>query len=535
MIRYCNYHSIFILTCFFFTSCSIGYGSARQAETISPLDYGLAKAKTGEERFRILFETHSRAVAYGLRVSYEGINTIDLVIPKDAQSIPLTTDSDFSNVVFNVRNDHVDLYLFNLVHYPQTIIVSKTQIDNGDFHENTILSKGRHLLTISDQIPWVENRSGYKYGHTRKDILLVKDGIAVNKPVMPYNNDNSQPSCQVYSLPEEKAKFENITLNRVIGSSRKTYLCSIVGFDNLTLSNVKIYTPTSVLTNDIAISIVDCTNVTFKDILIDGTYSRKDYSGYGVSMNNIWNFTAERMIGRGNWGVFGNNNINKAFLDDCELNRFDIHCYGRDVEFRNTTFFDCYNQFSSVYGDISFYNCTFQHFTPVLYEASYNAYVGHDISFANCTFYLSKSKNCLISAGRLSRSANTRKELSFKSWPNISIKKMKVIVQDDVKEMNVFSVTKDIGYSSNVDYISRILIKGLVFNYVTSRKPVSLNVSNEEINTNNALSIQIEDVNLSSSDNYSDGIMQIRFNKGSNKNTISIKRSHISNLATLKQ
>lgn len=524
---------VFIAAYLSLAGCSAGYGAARQSGTISPLDYGLAKARTGEERYKVLYETHTRALSSGLCVSYEGITSIDLVVPQGAKSIPLTSENDFSNVVFNVLNNQVDLFLFSFVQKSQTISVSKSEIDQGVFRGNAVLSKGRHLLSISDKKPWVENRSGYNYGHTRKDILLVENGSAANKPIMPYNNSDSQPSCQVYSLPNSKISFANVTLNRVAGSSKKTYLCNIVGCDNLSLVNVRINTPKSSLTSDTAIRIVDCTNVSFKDVIINGTYSQTNHSGYGVSLNNVWNFYALRMSGRGNWGVFGNNNINTALLEKCELNRFDVHCYGRDIAFQNSNFFDCYNQFSSVFGEISFKNCEFTSFVPVLYERSYNAYVGHDVSFVDCTFHLTKSNFYLISAGRLANVKNTRKELSAKCWPNVLIENMTVIVEDDAKEMDIFRATKDIGFSSEIGYLSKVSIKGMVFNYTMRRKPISFSVSNEDVNTQNTLKIQIDGVNLSAPGYDSSGRMEIRMNKGLERNSVSIKRSRISNQSVL--
>ena len=528
-----NSRFLFLMACLFFTSCSTGFSPTRQRQSISPLDYGLARAKTGEERYQILYDTHKRALSSGLRVSYEGIGSIDLVIPPNAKSIPLTVDNDFASTVFNVLNNQVDFFLFYLVQKPQAISVSKAEIDNGVFRGNSILARGRHLLSISDQKPWVENRSGYSYGHTRKDILLVKNGKAANKPVMPYNNANSQPSCQVYTLSISKVSLVNITLNRAPASTKKTYLCNITGYDNVIISNVKIHTPNSSLTSDSAIKITDCTNVSFVDVNIDGTYSRKDYSGYGVSLNNVWSFTAKRMTGRGNWGVFGNNNINTALLENCKINRFDVHCYGRDISFQDTDFFDCYNQFSSVYGEISFKKCVFSDFIPVLYEGSYNAYVGHDVSFKDCTFHLTKTRNYLISAGNLTNSTNSRKELTMKCWPNVLIENMTIIVNDDAKEMDVFRVKKDSKFVSTIGYLSDITIKGMEFKYATHRKPIALNISNEVINTDQSVRVLIDRVNLSTPDSESQGTMQIRLNKGLDRNSVSIKRSHLSNQTTL--
>ena len=79
--------------------------------------------------------------------------------------------------------------------------------------------------------------------------------------------------------------------------------------------------------------------------------------------------------------MFGNNNVNKAMLQNCDINRFDIHCYGKDVSFEKCSFVDFYNQFSSVYCELYFRSCTFTSFFPILMEYSYNAYTGFDLVF----------------------------------------------------------------------------------------------------------------------------------------------------------
>ena len=82
-------------------------------KSISPNAYGFAKAKTGEERFRALYNTHVAAIAAEAKVDYSGIKNVDLVIPKDAKSIPLTSVNVFAGVSFNVKNTQKDFYLFS--------------------------------------------------------------------------------------------------------------------------------------------------------------------------------------------------------------------------------------------------------------------------------------------------------------------------------------------------------------------------------------------------------------------------------------
>lgn len=532
MIRYKAF--AIVATSLIFSCCSVGQESTRRVNYISPNDFGLAQAKTGEERFEVLYKAHSYAASYGYTVNYEGIDHIDLVIPRDAKSIPLSYQNDFSGVVFNVLNNNKNLFLFSLIQKPTDIVVDKKDLDDGVFNKDPVLSKGRHLLSITDKNPWVETRSGYSYGHSRRDVMLIEQGQAKNKTSAGYNNAMSSPSCKCYSLPDSGVILANITLNRKPGCTNKTYLCSIIGYDNVTLENVSILTPNDGLTDDLAIKIEDCTNVHFDNILINGTYSRKDHSGYGASLNNVWNFRVHKMTGKGNWGVFGNNNINTAILEECELNRFDIHCYGRDVEFRDTKFFDMYNQFSSVFGFIRFYNCSFTHFIPVLYESSYNASVGHDVLFKDCTFYLDKANNYLIRAGTLTNETNTRRELSEKCWPNVTIQNMSVVVADDTKEMNIFQVSKEATFKKEVSYFSNLTIKGLIFSYLNARPPIILNVSNKDIVTKKNVTIQLDQVFFSNEKRDVNGTFQTHLNKGLNKNHISVKRSSILNPTTLK-
>lgn len=465
---------------------------------ISPLSYGLSQAKNGEERFRVLYNTHRAAVAAGVNVDYSGIKRIDLEIPQDAKSIPLTVTNDFAGVEFNVKNAQKDFYLFSYASKAAPVMVSKQDIDRGNFKRYPQLKKGRRLLVVSDDNPWVLNREGYKYGHVRKDILLLKNGKAQNKTVMPYNNEESSPSCKFYTLTEAGMTVGNITLNRSKDSSKKTYLMSMMGVDNLTLDGITIHTPENQDENDVAISIKECTNVTFKDVTIDGTYSRSDHSGYGVSLNNIWNFKVSNMVGHGNWGVFGTNNVNVASFEDCDINLFDIHCYGRDISFKNTTFRDKYNQFASVFGTIRFDNCNFIHFCPVLNGQSYNSYVGYDIVINNCTFMASKGKTIIVDEGRLDHMVNTRRELSERCLPNISINNLTIYIEDDVPKIYLLFFRQKQGeiFTRPLGHITDLNVSGVKFVYQKDRIPVNFYVSNVNLAIDRPANMTLEDIDL---------------------------------------
>ena len=478
-----------------FGCASMATGGANK-KNLSPYDYGLSKARTGEDRYKVLYNTHVAAAAAGVNVNYSGIGQIDLVIPKDAKSIPLTSVNDFAGVEFNVKNTQKDFYLFSYSVKSNPVKVAKQDIDKGNFKRYPQLRTGRVLLVVSDDNPWVKNREGYSYGHTRKDILLLKNGRAVNKTVMPYDNNDSSPSCAYYTLADKGLTVFNITLNRSKDSSKKTYLLNVIGIDGLVLEGVTIHTPENQGESDVAITIKECTNVTFKDVTIDGTYSRTDYSGYGVSLNNIWNFKATNMYGHGNWGVFGTNNVNVASFEDCDINRFDIHCYGRDISFRNVTFRDKYNQFASVYGTIAFESCRFIHFCPVLNGQSYNAYVGYDVVMNNCTFDICRGKNILIDQGRLDEKVNSRPELSGRSIPNVSIKNLKVIVPKDVPNVYLFFFRGGEKIDRELGYLSNVSISGVNFIYEEGCAPANFHLSNISLPVAREIKSTLKDIDV---------------------------------------
>lgn len=184
--RKCLFFCIFI--CLFGL---IGCGTSRSniySKSLSPYDYGLKDARTGEERFRVLYTVHQVAKSRGVYVDYSGIGKLYLTIPKDAKSIPLGLVNDFGGVDFIVENRSKNLPLFVAENYSTKFSVTKSEIDKGRFREPA-LRKGTYLLAITDDRPWVENRTGYSYGHIRKDILVVHNGKAQNAVIMPYDRD----------------------------------------------------------------------------------------------------------------------------------------------------------------------------------------------------------------------------------------------------------------------------------------------------------------------------------------------------------
>lgn len=500
MVKYLSVYIRFVFFVVFFldiVSCSV-VSNVGQKKDVSPYDFGLAKAKTGVERYYVLYKTHKAAVETEVNVNYSGIKYIDLEIPADAVSIPLTSVNDFKGVVFNVTNTAKHCVLFAVEQKENKISVSGADIDSGSFKRYPELAQGKKMLIVSDNNPWVENREGYSYGHMRKDILILKNGIAENRTVMPYNNPQSSPLC-TWCIAKP-VSLMNVTFNRAAASTFKTYLCSINGYDGVTLSGISIYTPDGEKMNaDRAIRLYNCSNVKIENVRIEGTYSQPEHSGYGLELNNIWNLYAYNLYGKANRGIFGTNNVNTAHFEDCDINRFDIHCYGRDVAFHRVNFTDRYNQFASVYGVVSFKGCTFTDFCPVVNGESYNAYVGYDLVMEDCVFNVTTKNRKVMDCGRLDGKRNPRVELSERCLPNITIRNLTINVADNVPDVTLlyFRTAPGSRFSGSINYMAKFTIDGLRFHYNTSdRSPANFYLSNIDLQLQKKTVVTIRNLDL---------------------------------------
>lgn len=267
----------------------------------------------------------------------------------------------------------------------------------------------------------------------------------------------------IKTTPDEKL-IRNICLNRTKDSTRKTMLIKVAYQNQVHLDHIVINTPESEMYGDGAITIICSTNVFVSNVDINGTYSTKSDFGYGISMRTLWNTKISKLTSTSAWGgVFGTNNMNVINLENCNINRFDIHCYGKDVRCYNCKFTDLYNQFSSVYGDVYFEKCTFSNFIPFLMESSYNAYTPFDLTFRSCTFNLTGKKNYLATLSGLEEAHNSRPELSRKALPNITIKNCTVNLAEDVKDWYLVHTGKAT-YKEPLDYISKIEVNRLKIN-----------------------------------------------------------------------
>jgi hypothetical protein len=448
---------------------------------LTPLDFGINDVNTGVDRYWVLYKTHVEALKNGCNIDYGKIDTIKIEIPKDAKPIPLPPQTNFSNTVIIVLNQIGTFTLFSMIN---ELVPFETTIEQ--FEElRRINNKENAIVVIEDSVPWVNNRIGYSNGHARKDVVYINKGRVNGTLISPYNVNGSKPMFFMGKVNVGRKVFENLTLIRDKASAYKTFVLDVENQYNIIIRNLRIETPENNWYEDNAVKIGNSYKIRLDNIYINRTYSQKDKYGYGITLNNVQDIKINNLKTHSAWGIFGNNNVNNARLKDCDINRFDIHCYGRNVSFEHCIFRDLYNQFSSIYGTISFKKCVFIETTPILIESSYNAYTPFDLYFNDCIFSFNKKRNYIMTLFGVPKQDNERTELKKKCLPNITLKNCYINLSDDLDNWYLIWTGGD-NWKGRFDYISSINITGIKVNVEKELKLFS-----EEINTVNPIDLKV--------------------------------------------
>lgn len=291
-----------------------------------------------EPKSKVLYNAQSYAVENNTNIDYSGIDKIDLEISQGFKSIPLAEYNDFCGVEFNVTNNWKNVPLFEMGQPVCPIMIEKKDLDGRRFTAYSEFRRGEFLLVIKDNNPWMDQRVGHSHGHERRDVLLIRNGKSQNSVISAYNNSESNPECSYCQVTGNKKFIKNFTLNRASGSTFMTFCVYIHNQAHVRLKNITLNTPKSGLFYDMAFRVYDAVDVVFENVAINGTYSQSDKYGYGLCLNNVWKASFNNVRGNGVWGVIGNNNLSDTYLNNCRLNRFDIHCYGRNYTLKNCVF-----------------------------------------------------------------------------------------------------------------------------------------------------------------------------------------------------
>lgn len=430
------------------------------AKTLYVKDYGIYKVTNRIDAYRILLKCHQDAVAEGCSLSYKGIKSINLELPNDVVSIPLPDKTDFVGVTITVENRVKDIALFSRVNRAMPVTVKKEEIDNGLFCEES-LKKGMVILTIHDAKPWVHNRKGTSDKVTRRDVLLLEDGHTYMRPICPYNNEESSPICEFYLVNKHRKEFKNLCFVRSVNSDHITTLIKVRGENNMIIKNIRTKTPDNDhMYADGIFSIDNSVNISFDNLTIEGSYSQKDKFGYGIIVNTVYNLILKNVMAKTKWGTFCSSNLQNLKLENCDINRIDLHCYGKNFDCRNCNFAGRDIPFASIFGTVKFSKCQFSQGLPLYLRQEYNANTPFSVIWDKCIFNFQKGANSLIGVNGLSEERPTRNELTHKNLPNITIKNCRINLPDNVDSWNLIK-TGDVEWDEPIWNLTEIRVDGL--------------------------------------------------------------------------
>lgn len=464
------------------------------------------QGKSGKELFEILKKWHTDAYKIEAELIYPEKMVLEVGLPSDAKTIPLSPYTDFNGCKIIVENTAINNFILFSLWNKKTeklVKVDCSMINSGDFSLVPQLKSGLKLLRIKDKNAWTHRAPEEgDYDIFRQDMVVIKDGKAMNSTIMTYDDETSDPECRYIDVDDEQKVICNLSIERSKKSTERTRLFQISLQNNILVKKVKIATPFvpqdsnhKLYKEDYCVRVMNSANIYFEDVSVRGTYSTAKTWGYAVNLENVYNSHFLRFDAEAHWGVFGNNNVNTVTLIDCRINRFDLHCYGRDVTCRGCVFSNqiddshpdqvycqtnVLNAFGSMYGTLRYEDCLFVKSRPVYLRPYYKAYTGFDVVFEDCEFDIHPSFPYIVTTGLLDEADNPRKELKGKCWPNISIQNCQVNVPVRVKELYLFYALRDSKTVSTIDYMSLLDIKDVSINSSALEQP-SFAVSNVKV------------------------------------------------------
>lgn len=442
------------------------------------------------EAFAFLKKCHTEAYNRQEALVYPHNITIEIEVPQNASSLPLPYDTDFNGCRLVVHNKvKHDFYLFKLTERKpaQPLTIDCRMINSGDFRNVESVESGLKLLIVKDENPWTkraEEEGGYDI--YRRDVILVSNGVALNKPVLAYDGETSQPKGALYDTDEVEKSVRHVTFMRSEDSTCRTFLLFVRGQHNVLIKDIEVSTPyvpgnseDSLYEKDNCFRVMDSAVIRFENVKVQGTYSRTKAWGYAVALDNVYDVSFLRFYAEGNWGVMGNDNANTLTFTDCRVNRIDLHCYGRDFccdgcvftcnalsESGKSKYGDrvSFSPLGSMYGVMRFHNCHFLNAGFISLRANYRAYTAFDVEFSKCTFDIPSIFPGFIIVNKPLEFTGVRREIAERCWPNISLENCEVNVPENIQKMDLFRVSTSgtqqpisVGYMSKVN-LSRVSV-----------------------------------------------------------------------------
>lgn len=453
---------------------------------LSPIMFGLNSTNDKDSNvynYKSIFYTYKNANKLECNVKWEDVNKVEMEIPNGFPYITLTQNNDFCNTSFIVTNKSHKECIFKLEKSNDfvQIDIDKTTLGGSDYSQYTYFDNGTYLLSIYDQNIWTHRTdSADDSDFYRKDLIVIKDNTALNLPCFTYNTESSLPYCKYRKISENRFTFKNINIT-CKDCQYVTNILVISGILDIDIDNVKIEIADNNqdLSHGVLFSFLDCANLNISNTSVYGTYDNYGFA-YGFHLQNCTNINIDNLTTiNKNWGVFGTQCLNNVKVSNSNINRFDIHCYGKDITINNCSFKHKYNSISGIFGNVVYNNCQFEYQVPLVYDNSYHVFSPFNLILNNCTFVLNNKDFCVFSMSSSDVTIYDRDEIKEFCLPNICINNL-YIKKYDYYDKEGRVVLYKTGYNKDIvaKYISNVKIDGVT----TDGHDYKIFISNDKIN-----------------------------------------------------
>ena len=395
-----------------------------------------------------------------------GDGVVEYIIPATGSFIKLPPQVNFNEwTIVGINQKGQKWPLFSLEKFSTDrrtdFHLTKTDVDEGNFMKCPELCTGRKMLVLKDEKEWTYRTDGNDTGpFYRNDVIALNNGVPENSPIAPWDTPSTALSYYYYEANDVPVIIENLTFkrHRDPGSYGIMKLIRADGKNDVTFRNIKVgFIESSgniTKTEDACFEVYNSAHVKFININVNGTYSSATAYGYAFYLDNDYDISFHDVTATGLWGVIGTRNLNRTYLKNCVMNRFDIHCYGRDVRCVDCTFVNeesnvrISNDYSSFFGTLHYENCTFRKSLPVFLASNYHAYSGFDLIMDSCTLDGSNIPydpdfivdGIIIKAGFVETPDKKRPEFQKINWPNVHIINLTLSNFPSVPKLSLFKL-----------------------------------------------------------------------------------------------
>ena len=300
-------------------------------------------------------------------------NSSGTIFKTNTDHIPVKYDVDLRGSVIFVNNNNC-YSMYDILNDNETIYSYESSIDKSE------LKKGKNYFTMDDNsLPrncvlhvkdnnaWsTRNDAGNIYDEFRGELMFHNImGNCMGELIYGYDDEATDLYFKYSNYNSRQLTFKgceikiettpNVTIGTINCKRHNTHISDF-------FINPKPNSLNNVQFKNSVIHFEDCYNVEVSNIIgfnIAGGEGENNGSGYTLRFSRCYKINMHDCNINGYWGCTAMNSVKDIKIDNCTLNRIDIHEYFMDMFIQNCKIYDWGINVGGGRGTLSFNNCKF--------------------------------------------------------------------------------------------------------------------------------------------------------------------------------